>query len=241
MLNLGLWCSVFSKHCIVQRDRWYYDSYNSSMTLNPCSQLIQQNLCWNKVCNKILILLELLKVDFLILTCLVPPDSAQLSITNLRVLGCFHKQSLKRRNCFIPSNLHSHAFHFLFLSISCSSLSFRFRNSRSLSFNLSWTEVEESWTNLHHSVQNKFPIHHNSRSLSIIVPIAALKNPSHCTTDMSYETYTIIMHLALSRQTGPFWSLFLSSSSSCFFLSFLEKKSWRRKCYQKRRKSCIQG
>jgi hypothetical protein len=128
---------VFSKHCIVQRDRWYYDSYNSSMTLNPCSQLIQQNLCWNKVCNKILILLELLKVDFLILTCLVPPDSAQLSITNLRVLGCFHKQSLKRRNCFIPSNLHSHAFHFLFLSISCSSLSFRFRNSRSLSFNLS--------------------------------------------------------------------------------------------------------
>jgi hypothetical protein len=71
MLNLGLWCSVFSKHCIVQRDRWYYDSYNSSMTLNPSSQLIQQNLCWNKVCNKILILLELLKVDFLILTCII--------------------------------------------------------------------------------------------------------------------------------------------------------------------------
>jgi len=242
MLNLGLWCSVFSKHCIVQRDRWYYDSYNSSMTLNPCSQLIQQNLCWNKVCNKILIFLELLKVDFLILTCLVPPRLWSTVINNKPEGPWLFPQAKLEKTQLLHSFEPSLA-PFPFLILFFPSVFATLSPSPSTCHELRWKRAGQIYiTQFRTSFQFITSYHKLSgRWISIIVPIAALKNPSQCTTDMSYETYTIIMHLALSRQTGPFWSLFLSSSSSCFFLSFLEKKSWRRTWYQKRRKSCIQG
>jgi len=186
--------------------------------------------------------LELLKVDFLILTCLVPPRLWSTVINNKPEGPWLFPQAKLEKTQLLHSFEPSLA-PFPFLILFFPSVFATLSPSPSTCHELRWKRAGQIYiTQFRTSFQFITSYHKLSgRWISIIVPIAALKNPSQCTTDMSYETYTIIMHLALSRQTGPFWSLFLSSSSSCFFLSFLEKKSWRRTWYQKRRKSCIQG